>query len=81
MRAGGGVFCPLLFSVYVNKTPAPSSYVEVAQYADVTALVATHLSPKLLVCYLVASIGGLQLWLRYWRTAISVSKSTAVFFC
>jgi hypothetical protein len=53
---------------------------ELAQYADDTALVATSRSPSLLVGYLEAYLGGLELWLRDWRIAINVSKSIAVLF-
>jgi hypothetical protein len=44
------------------------------------ALVAMSCSPLLLVCYLEVCFGRLELWLRGWRIAINVSKSTAVFF-
>jgi hypothetical protein len=54
--------------------------VELAQYADDTALVATSRSPPLLVGYLEAYLGRLEHWLRDWRIAINVSKSTAVLF-
>jgi hypothetical protein len=44
MQAGlaqGGLVSTVLFSVYVNDIPTPSRNVELAQYADETALVAT----------------------------------------
>jgi hypothetical protein len=53
LRAGvaqGGLVSPLLFSLYVNDIPTPSRHVELAQYADDTALVAR--SPSLLFGYL-----------------------------
>jgi hypothetical protein len=83
MRAGvaqGGLLSPVLFSPYVNNIPTPSRHVELAQYADDTALVATSRSPSLLVGYLEAYLGRLERWLRDWRIAINVSKSTAVIF-
>jgi hypothetical protein len=52
MQAGavqGGLVSPVLFSLYVNDIPTPSRHVELAQYADDTALVATSRSPSLLV--------------------------------
>ena len=56
MRAGvisqGGVISPVLFSLYVNDIPTPSRHIELAQYADDTALVATSKHPALLVKYL-----------------------------
>jgi hypothetical protein len=50
------------------------------QYADDTALTATSRDPSLPVGYLEAYLGRLELWLRNWRIAINVSKSTAVLF-
>jgi hypothetical protein len=83
MRAGvaqGGLVCPVLFSLYVNDIHTPSRHVELAQYADDTALVATSRRPSILVGYLEAYLGRLERWLRDWRIAISVSKNTAVLF-
>jgi hypothetical protein len=83
MRAGvaqGGLVSPVLFSLYVNDIPTPSRHVELAQYADDTALVATSRSPSLLTGYLEAYLGRLERWLRDWRIAINVSKSAAVLF-
>jgi hypothetical protein len=44
MRAGvsqGGLISPVLFSLYVNEMPSPSHHVELALYADDTAIIAT----------------------------------------
>jgi hypothetical protein len=60
--------------------PTPFRHIELAQYADDTALVATSRSPSLLVGYLEAYLGRLERWLQDWRIAVNVSKSTAVFF-
>jgi hypothetical protein len=81
MRAGvvqGGLVSPVLFSLYVNDMTAPSHHVELALYADDAALIATSRSPLLLVSYLETYLNRLELWLRDWRIAINVSKSTAV---
>jgi hypothetical protein len=78
--AQGGIVSPVLFSLYVNDIPTPSRHVELAQFADDTALVATSRDPYLLVGYLEANLGILELWIRSWRIAINVSKSTAVLF-
>jgi hypothetical protein len=81
MRAGvaqGGVVSPVLFSLYVNDIPTPSQHVELAQYADDTALVATSRSPSLLVGYLEAYLCKQEHWRLDWRITINVSKSTAV---
>jgi hypothetical protein len=64
----------------VNEIPTPSRQVELAQCADGTALIATSRDPSLLVGYLEAYHGRLELWLRNRRIAINVSKSTAVLF-
>jgi hypothetical protein len=83
MRTGvaqGGIVSPVLFSLYVNDMPAPSRHVELALYADDTALIATSRSPLLLVSYLETYLNRLELWLRDWRIAINVSMSTAVLF-
>jgi retron-type reverse transcriptase len=55
MRAGvaqGGIISPVLFSLYVNDMPIPSRHVELALYADDTAVMATSRKPELLVSYL-----------------------------
>jgi hypothetical protein len=76
----GGLVSPVLFSLYVNDIPTPSRHVELVQYADDTALVATFRSPSLLVGCLEAYLGRQERWLRDWRIANNVSKSTAVLF-
>jgi hypothetical protein len=43
--AQGGLVSLLLFSLYVNDMPTPSRYVNLALYADDTALIATSRSP------------------------------------
>ena len=75
MRAGvaqGGLISPVLFSLYVD-IPSPSHHVELALYADDTAIIATSCKPTLLVSYLESYLSDLQMWL-------SVSKSTAIIF-
>jgi hypothetical protein len=68
MRAGvasGGLVFPVQLSLYANDIPTPSRHVELAQYADDTALVSTSRSPALLVGYLETSTVDLALaaWL------------------
>jgi hypothetical protein len=60
-----------------NYIPTPSRYVQNALYAYNTALVATSRNPSLLVGYLEAYLGRLELWLQDWRIAINVSNITA----
>jgi hypothetical protein len=60
--------------------PWPSHHVELALYADDTAIIATSRKPTLLVSHLESYINDLQRWLSEWRIAINVSKGTAVIF-
>jgi hypothetical protein len=67
MRAGvaqGGLIFPVLFSLYVNDMPVPSYHVELALYADDTAVIATSRKPALFVSYLESYLADLELWLR-----------------
>jgi hypothetical protein len=80
MRAGvvqGALVAPVLLNLYVNYTPTPSHHVQLAEYVNVPALVATCRSPSLLVCYLEAYLGrpgtGLE-------DCHDVSESTALPF-
>jgi hypothetical protein len=81
MRAGvaqGGIISPFLFSLYVNDMPSPSRHVDLALYADDTAVIATFRQPALLVRYLEVYLRDLERWLSEWRIAIKVSKSSAM---
>ena len=60
--AQGGVISPVLFSLYVNNIPTPSHHIELAQYADDTALVATSKQPQLLLKYLETYLTELETW-------------------
>jgi hypothetical protein len=50
--AQGWLISPVLFILYVNDMPSPSQHVELALYADDTAIIATSCKPTLLVGYL-----------------------------
>jgi hypothetical protein len=76
--AQGGLISPVLFSLYVNDMPPPSHHVELALYADDTAIIATSRKPTLLVSYLESYLNDLQRWLS--EIAMNVSKSTAIIF-
>jgi hypothetical protein len=58
--AQGGLVSLVLFSLYVNDIATHSRHVQLAQYADDTALLATSRSPSLLVGYLEAYLGRLE---------------------
>jgi hypothetical protein len=63
--------------------PSPSHHVELALYADDTAIRATSRKPTLLVSYLesyLTYLNDLQRWFSEWRIAINVSKSTTIIF-
>ena len=83
MRAGVaqvGLSSPVVFSLYVKDMPVPSSHVELAMYADDSAIIATSRSPALLVSYLEAYLGDLERWMREWTFDFDVSKSNAMLF-
>jgi hypothetical protein len=83
MRTGvaqGRLLSPVLFSLYVNEIPTRSRHVELAQYAEYTAVVVTSSDPSFIVGYLEAYLGRLELCFRNWRIGTNVSKSTAVLF-
>jgi len=83
MKAGVaqvGLMSPVLFILYVNDIPSPLHHVELALYADDTAIIATSRKPTLLVSYLESYFNDLQRWLSEWKIAIKVSKSTAIVF-
>jgi hypothetical protein len=71
---------PVLFSLFVNDMPSPSHHVELALYADDTAVVSTSRKLILLISYLESYLNDLQRWLSEWRIAINVSKSSAIIF-
>ena len=71
---------PVVFSLYVNDMPSPWHHVELALYADDTAIIATSRKPTLLVSYLESYLNDLQRWLREWRIDINLSKGTAIIF-
>jgi len=66
MRAGvaqGGFISPVLFNLYVNDMPKPSHHVELALYAEDTAIIATSRTPVLLVSFLQSYLSHLERWL------------------
>ena len=78
--AQDGLISPVLFSVYVNDTPSSSHHVELALYADDTAIIATSRKPTLLASHLESYLNELQRWLSEWRIGMNASKSTAIIF-
>jgi hypothetical protein len=81
MRAGiaqGGIISPVVFSFYVKDMPSPCRHVQPDLRADDTAIISTSRQPVLLIKYLEAYLSDLERWLREWRIAINVSKSSAI---
>jgi hypothetical protein len=79
MRTGvaqGGLISTVLLSLYVD-TPTPSHHVELALYADDTAVIASSSKPKLLVSYPETYLSHLKRWPSKWGIAINVSKSVS----
>jgi hypothetical protein len=60
--------------------PTPSRHVELALYADDTAVMATSRKPELLVSCVESYLRDLERWLKEWRIAINVAKRTAMLF-
>ena len=63
MQAGvaqGEIISPILFSLYVNDMPSLSCHVELALYADDTAVIATSRQLALLVKYLETYLSDLE---------------------
>ena len=80
MRAGVaqvGIISPILFSMYVNDMHSPSLHVELALYANDTAVIATSSQTALLPKYLETYLSNIKRWLSEWRIAIDVSKSSS----
>jgi hypothetical protein len=68
--------CPLPFGLYINK-PTPSQLIELALYADDSAIVATSRKPTQLLSYLESYIQILPRCMSEWRMFINVSRSTS----
>jgi hypothetical protein len=60
--------------------PVPSCHVELALYADDSAISATSRKSALLIRYLESYLSDLQGWLREWRIAINVLMRNAIPF-
>jgi hypothetical protein len=66
MRAGvaqEGIFSPMFLSLYINDMPVPSCHVNLALYADDTAIIATSHKSALLIMYLETYFSDLERWL------------------
>ena len=77
-QGGSNLSCALQFVCERHSNAFP--LIELAQYADDTALEATSKHPALLVKYLETHLSELEIWIREWRVTINVGKSAAVLF-
>jgi len=64
----------------MSTCPSPSHHVELALYAEDSAIIATSRKETLLVSYLESYLNDFQRWLSEWRITINFSKSTAIIF-
>ncbi|GBP78956.1 RNA-directed DNA polymerase from mobile element jockey [Eumeta japonica] len=79
VRAGvpqGSTLSPL-YSVYVNGILRPSTGVQLALFADDTAL---YLRSNCIGNILPRAIDELTQWLRLWRIDVNLEKSASIYF-
>lgn len=82
VRAGvpqGSVLAPLLFTLYTSDIPRYPQ-VELALFADDTALYASNSNSSRVCIRLQAALNALGVWFRKWRIEVNPTKSAAVYF-
>ncbi|GBP98589.1 Probable RNA-directed DNA polymerase from transposon BS [Eumeta japonica] len=83
IRAGvpqGSTLSPLLYSAYVNDIPRPSTGVQLALFADDTALYLRSNCIRNILPRLQRAIDELTQWLRLWRIDVNPEKSASIYF-
>jgi hypothetical protein len=70
----------VFFFLYVIDMPVTYRNVELAFYADDTAIIATSRKLVLFIRYLETYLNNVQRWLREWRIAINISKTNGMLF-
>ncbi|GBP83605.1 Probable RNA-directed DNA polymerase from transposon BS [Eumeta japonica] len=85
IRAGvpqGSALSPLLYSAYTNDIPRPTSGVQLALFADDTALYFRNRNriPRFTLRPLQRAIDKLGQWFRLWRIDVNPDKSAAIQF-
>ncbi|GBP59432.1 Probable RNA-directed DNA polymerase from transposon BS [Eumeta japonica] len=83
IRAGvpqGSALSPLLYSAYTNDIPRPTSGVQLALFADDTALFYRNRYRDVAASHLQRSIDELGQWFRLWRIEVNPEKSAAIQF-
>lgn len=82
VRAGvpqGSVLSPLLFTLYTSDIPR-THQVEIALFADDTALYTSDRNSNRVCIRLQAALDALGAWFRKWRIEVNPTKSAAVYF-
>ncbi|GBP82208.1 RNA-directed DNA polymerase from mobile element jockey [Eumeta japonica] len=71
---------PLLYSAYVNDIPRPKTGVQLALFADDTALFLRSNCLRNILPRLQRAIDELTQWLRLWRIEVNPEKSASIYF-
>ncbi|GBP27708.1 RNA-directed DNA polymerase from mobile element jockey [Eumeta japonica] len=83
IRAGipqGSALSPLLYSVYTSDIPRSSSGVQLALFADDTALYLRGQTERNICPHLQRAIEELGRWFQIWRIEVNAEKSEAITF-
>lgn len=83
IRAGvpqGSVLAPLLFTLYTSDMPRAHHQVEIALFADDTALYTSDRNSRRVCIRLQEALTALGEWFRKWRIEVNPEKSAAVYF-
>ncbi|GBP67600.1 RNA-directed DNA polymerase from mobile element jockey [Eumeta japonica] len=83
IRAGvpqGSTLSPLLYSAYTNDIPRPSSGVQLALFADDTALYLRGATERNIGPHLQRAVDELGRWFQIWRIEVNPDKSAAISF-
>lgn len=76
----GSVLGPLLYLLYTADLPSNTTNVEIATFADDTAIMASHQDPTLASSHLQGHLSRVERWLKVWRVKANSTKSTHVTF-
>ncbi|GBP64384.1 Probable RNA-directed DNA polymerase from transposon BS [Eumeta japonica] len=76
----GSALSPLLYSAYTNDIPRPTSGVQLALFADDTALFYRNRYRDIIARHLQRAIDELGQWFRLWRIEVNPEKSAALQF-
>ncbi|GBP45195.1 Probable RNA-directed DNA polymerase from transposon BS [Eumeta japonica] len=83
IRAGvpqGSALSPLLYSAYTNDIPRPTSGIQLALFADDTAVFFRSRDRRSIFRHLLRAIDKLGQWFRKWRIEVNPEKSAAIQF-